>query len=220
MVSETTVDITWLNGMRHLSNSDARVTISPLSGSLLSYMSNLTIFPLSTADNNFICKARARPPVRQQSFVTVSEEGERMIAVPIEGKGYILCNSSFLYRSEVLAMCTISPHTAPSPPTVSIVHSSSSVMAGQPLTLTCSASLQQGIVGSPTLLWTRDGVDQPGEASSDSLSLSFSPLLTSHGGVYTCTARLTIPDARVDVTGTNMTTITVQSTLWLTLSAV
>ena len=86
-------------------------------------------------------------------------------------------------------------------------------MAGQTLTLTCSASLQQDVNGSPTLMWTRDGVEQPGEASSDSLSLSFSPLLTSHGGVYTCTARLTIPEAGVDVSETNTTIVTVQSTL-------
>ena len=108
-------------------------------------------------------------------------------------------------------MSTISPHTAPSPPTVTIVHSSSSVMAGQPLTLTCSSSLQQDVNGSPTLMWTRDGVDQPGEGSSNSLSLSFSPLLTSHGGVYTCTAGLTIPEASVDISGTNSTSVFVLS---------
>ena len=83
-------------------------------------------------------------------------------------------------------------------------------MAGQPLTLTCSATVQEGIDVSPTLTWTKDGVEQ----SSGSV-LTFDRLLTSHGGVYTCTARLNIPEAGVDVYRTNTTTIVVQSMLIL-----
>ena len=101
--------------------------------------------------------------------------------------------------------------TDPLPPTVSIVHSSLSVMAGGSLTLNCSASVQQGITGSPTLMWTRGGDHLPDGASSDGPSLTFDPLLTSHGGVYTCTVRLTIPEAGVDVAGANTTRVVVQS---------
>ena len=79
-------------------------------------------------------------------------------------------------------------------------------MAGLPLTLTCSATVQECIDVSPTLTWTRDGVEQ-----SSGLDLTFDRLLTSHGGVYTCTARLNIPEAGVDVYGTNTTTVVVQS---------
>ena len=99
--------------------------------------------------------------------------------------------------------------TAPSPPSVSIALSSSIAVAGQPLTRTCSASVQDGISGTPTLIWTRNGMELPGEGSSG--SLSFSPLHTSHGGVYTCIARLTIPEAGVDVSGTDTIAIVVQS---------
>ena len=77
-------------------------------------------------------------------------------------------------------------------------------MAGESLTLTCSASLQEGITGSPTLMWTRGGVQQSNEPT-----LTFDPLLTSHGGVYTCTARV-IPEAGVDVAGANSTNVVVQ----------
>ena len=79
-------------------------------------------------------------------------------------------------------------------------------MAGQSLTLTCSATVQEGISGSPTLMWTKGGVQQ-----STGSSLTFDPLLTSHGGVYTCTARLTISEAGVDVSGLNATIVRVQS---------
>ena len=95
---------------------------------------------------------------------------------------------------------------APPPPTVRIFHSISLAMAGESLTLTCSATVQEGIGGSPTLMWSRGAIQQ-----STGSSLTFDPLLTSHGGVYTCTARLTIPEAGVDVSGLNATTVRVQS---------
>ena len=96
---------------------------------------------------------------------------------------------------------------------MSIVHNSiSPFTAGQFLTLLCSATVQEGIDVSPTLTWTRDGVQQ----SSGSV-LYFEPLLTSHGGVYTCTARLNIPEAGVDVYGTNTTTVVVRSMFDVTL---
>ena len=87
-------------------------------------------------------------------------------------------------------------------------------MAGLSLTLTCSTSIQEGINGSSTLTWIRDSIEQPGEDRSGFLSLSLIPLHTSHGGVYICIARLTIPEAGVDVTESNMTTITVQSNFY------
>ena len=105
----------------------------------------------------------------------------------------------------------ISFPAAPLPPTVSIVHSNVSVMAGESLTLTCSASLQDGITGSPTLMWTGGGNQLPGDASLDGPSLTFAPLNTSHGGLYTCTGRLTIPEAGVDVAGANTARVVVQS---------
>ena len=100
--------------------------------------------------------------------------------------------------------------SAPLPPTVSIAYFSSPVMAGQSLTLICSAVVQEGISGNPTLMWTRDGV---GDFIVPGSLLTFEPLLTSHGGVYTCTATLTIPEARVDVSGVNATILYVQSKL-------
>ena len=91
-------------------------------------------------------------------------------------------------------------------------------MAGQPLTLTCFVTLQEGIRGTPVLTWTREGFDNlPSEAASAPPLLTFPTLRTSHGGQYTCTARLSIPEAGVDVPGTMSANISIQSMLYYIL---
>jgi hypothetical protein len=76
-ISDT--DITWLRGSTHLSNDDARVTISRVTGFGRSFTSTLTLDPLSAADNTtFTCQARARPPPNVASFVIASDIGEDM----------------------------------------------------------------------------------------------------------------------------------------------
>ena len=84
-VSVTDMDITWLNGSIPLSDSDARVTISSLSGSQQPFTSNLALSPLSTLDNtSFTCRARARPLADTHTFVTTSEFGEGTVSVIVE----------------------------------------------------------------------------------------------------------------------------------------
>ena len=80
-------DVTWLRGTTHLSNSDARVTISAVSGSKPQLTSTLTLNPLSTADNStFTCQARARPSTNNQSFITISEIGDGTVLVTVNRK--------------------------------------------------------------------------------------------------------------------------------------
>ncbi len=55
--------------------------------------------------------------------------------------------------------------------------------AGQDYTLTCEVVVGEG---TPTLRWTGPGGETILEQSGTSLNLTFSPLLTSHGGEYTC----------------------------------
>ena len=81
------MDITWLNGSAPLSNSDDRVTISPLSGSQQPFTSNLTLSPLSTFDDtSFTCRAQARPPANTQTLVTASEQGGKNVSVIVVRK--------------------------------------------------------------------------------------------------------------------------------------
>ena len=81
--------------------------------------------------------------------------------------------------------------------------------AGQPLTLTCSA-IPEGTRGTPVLTWTREDVGLSADVTSAPPLLSFPSLRTSHAGRYTCTARLSIPEARVDVFGNSTTNISIQ----------
>ena len=102
----------------------------------------------------------------------------------------------------------------PSPPSVSIVSSGPST-AGLPHNLTCSVTVVPGLTSAPSLRWSEPGVGQAGvevtgESTSGPLTLSFSSLLTAQGGVYTCTAILSVPRTAV-VSGTNTTTVVVQS---------
>jgi hypothetical protein len=92
--------------------------------------------------------------------------------------------------------------------------SSGSYTAGLPHNLTCSATVVHGLASAPSLQWEGPGVGQPGvEVSGESmfgpLTLSFSSLFTAHGGVYTCTATLSVPSATIR--GTNTTIVAVQS---------
>ena len=96
---------------------------------------------------------------------------------------------------------------------MSIVRSSDSVMAGDPLSLTCSATVQEGISGTPTFRWSRDDGALPDDVNHTPPFLSFPSLHTSHGGRYTCTARLSILEAGVDVSDTNSVNVSIQSML-------
>ena len=62
-----------------------------------------------------------------------------------------------------------------------------------------------------SVLWSMGG-GMPLPMEEDSGAMIFiSSVRTSHGGQYTCTARLNIPEARVDISETNTTAINVQS---------
>jgi hypothetical protein len=81
------MDITWLRGSTNLSNGDARVTISSVTGFRPPFTSTLTLDPLSTADNtDFTCRARARPPPNVASLVIASEMGEGIMPVIVNSE--------------------------------------------------------------------------------------------------------------------------------------
>ena len=93
----TDVDVTWLRGSTHLSNSDDRVTISAISGSRPSFTGNLTLDPLSIADNTtFTCQARVRPPANQQSFISVSEMGDSTVTL------IVYCKYNWFYLHNIV----------------------------------------------------------------------------------------------------------------------
>ncbi len=109
---------------------------------------------------------------------------------------------------------------APADPVLEVVSTGVST-AGNTLTLTCTVTLQQPLRETPVIvaLWPNGTVIENGTVDGVMVSLSspfigvltFSPLRTSHGGVYTCRASVDIPLAGVSISSSSQTNVTVQS---------
>ena len=104
------------------------------------------------------------------------------------------------------------------------VGSTGTSVAGNTLTLTCTATLLQPLTNTPSIQWVGPdgrriengaGVTVsdpiPLNASSMMVSVTYSPLRTSHGGEYRCVADVTIPQASLSITSSSALDITVQS---------
>ena len=104
-----------------------------------------------------------------------------------------------------------------------MIGTSGSSVAGDEYTLTCTVTeLLSGLTNMPTLQWLNSdnspvtGNDiSVGEVNSmdtsATLTLTFTPLHTSHGGEYTCTAMLKSPPVEEGIVNSDMATVTVQS---------
>ena len=90
--------------------------------------------------------------------------------------------------------------------------------------LTCTVTLLQPLTNTPYIQWvwpngmriengTGVAVSNPTplNASSMMVSVTYSPLRTSHGGEYRCVADVTMPQASLSITSSSALNITVQS---------
>ena len=101
---------------------------------------------------------------------------------------------------------------APPPPTVT-VSSPPVTEAGQPLSLTCTATVIPHLAMDPLLEWVgpNDSIMDPvGSGETFSRTLVFSPLRTSHGAQYSCRVTINITDIPV-VVSVDTVNVTVQS---------
>ena len=115
--------------------------------------------------------------------------------------------------------------TVPTPPSVTIDASGTSI-AGETYRLTCTVSLEQELRESPVIEWigpdgrvVQNGAQVDVSLSSSSsttmtMTLLFSPLHTSHRGIYWCRATVTDTAAKIDIMNSSSTNITVQSKLF------
>ena len=69
--------------------------------------------------------------------------------------------------------------------------------AGQSYSLQCSASVVDGLVVLPDLKIVFPNSTEISAMNTSSLVYTFSPLRTSDGGQYTCTATVNIPQAGI-----------------------
>ena len=103
-----------------------------------------------------------------------------------------------------------------------ILPSPASATAGEVVELSCSVPVVEYLVQSPTLDWSGGRVGQPGMAVANLTTLganiwrniSFSPLKTSHRGLYVCQAGLSIPPICLEETWASSRDLSVQSE-WL-----
>ena len=102
--------------------------------------------------------------------------------------------------------------------------------AGQFLSLTCRVDVVEYLIVNLQVEWRqpdgsavtntgnpyiRDSVEVIGRVST--LNVSFSPLLTSHAGEYQCMASITIPSVAQSFTNGHITSVFVQSKIYLTI---
>lgn len=83
-VSLEDMKIMWFSADTELSNSDAQVTVAPITGSQPMFNSNLTLSPLSIVDTSFTCRANVMSP-SGVNLITGSEIGEQTVTISVQG---------------------------------------------------------------------------------------------------------------------------------------
>ena len=133
----------------------------------------------------------------------------------VEGNCFILRKSFSILITSYLSVCA-----GPDPPSV-VIHSSCPSTAGETHSLTCDVALAQDFRESPVLEWvwpegsiedgTVEGVTLSSSSPSTTMTLTFDPLRTSHGGVYWCRASVVDPEATLSISANSSYTLTAQS---------
>ena len=101
------------------------------------------------------------------------------------------------------------------------IHSSGASTAGQAHTVTCTATVVENLVVEPTLEWLDTDRNIVGGNSitvgppittgtNTTLTLTFDPLHTSHGGRYTCRATINITAISI-INSSEVSDVVVQS---------
>ena len=88
-----------------------------------------------------------------------------------------------------------------------VYEESVTTIAGQSLSVECNFTMIPNLVTAPSVQW----LNSTDSVVSNAKTFNLSPLLTSHGGSYTCIVTISIPQLSILLTANGSTTVTVES---------
>ena len=187
------INMTWRSDPADVRNG-AYVNISDTSDMGLLYASTVTIRPVNTTDSaNYTCTATV---ITTDSDNIVSST-ESSSTLNIKVNGWL----SYSYQLVSISLC---PAELLKPD----VHENKlNSIAGQNFSIECEFTIPDNVFRAPSVEW----LNSTGHMMSVTSNLTFSPLLTSDGGEYTCNVTINITELGVVKTGVGSTTLTVQS---------
>ena len=197
----------WIRLNQTLNNGD-RIKIST-SQSIAAYNTTLQITPLNISDTGmYQCVGSISS---NSSYVVGSSNASANISLSVQGE------NSYETRPLMLTPSLSSPGL---PPPVVTTLSYGSSIAGSVYSLVCTVKVVDGLVVVPDMVWMKDGgalvngtnttLTRTVSGGNSTLNLTFNPLLTSHGGQYTCVATISVPQLSLSVTKSSAVTVSVQ----------
>ena len=198
----------WIRLNQTLNNSDRIKIIT--SQSMVVYNTTLQINPLNISDTGeYQCVGSL---ISNSSYIVGSSNASANISLFVQGEN--------TYETRPL-MLTPSLSSPGIPPPVVTTSSYGSSIAGSVYSLVCMVKVVDGLVVVPDVVWMKDGgvlvngtnttLTRTVSGGNSSLNLTFNPLLTSHGGQYTCVATISVPQLSLNITNSSSVTVSVQS---------
>ena len=197
----------WLIGPQGQIKFDARNTIT-VPRVLTDYMTTLQISSLNTNDGGlYQCVGKI---FSNSSYIVASSNASANISLSVQGED--------TYDETSPQILTPSLSSPGLPVTTS---SYGSTIAGFVYSLVCIVKVVDGLVVGPDVVWMKDGgvvvnrtnttLTRTVSGGHSTLNLTFNPLLTSHGGQYTCVATISVPQLSLNITNSSAVTVSVQS---------
>ena len=178
----------WIGPQGQITNDTRSVVITITQGST-NYKTTLQISSLRTNDSGlYQCVGSISS---NSSYVVGTSNASANISLSVQGEN--------TYETRPL-MLTPSLSSPGLPPPVVTTSSYGSMIAGSVHSLMCMVKVVDGLVVVPVVVWMKDGgilvngsniiLTRTVSGGISTLNLTFNPLLTSHGGQYTCAANI------------------------------
>ena len=169
--------------------STDRATVHQPSTMTSSFISTLVVSPVGMNESGrYSCEATASS---SSEHITPSSSGNSSQQnLTVTGKSTVCTTSSLLFSHLFTAL---------PPPDVTTFSLNQTFTAGTTYTINCSATVVHGLVVQPNMKIASRGSNVVSVSNKGSVEYTFSPLATSDGGQYNCTATVNIPE--VGITG-------------------